>query len=67
MRNVTERTLAVDTGAAKIIGINTEAIVKEASLLIENKNEYKKMIGKENPYGDGTASERIVKFLENRL
>lgn len=31
--------------------------------LLENEEEYKKMSHASNPYGDGTACEKIVKIL----
>jgi len=35
--------------------------------LIENVNEYEKMAHAVNPYGDGHASERIVKAIIERF
>ncbi len=62
-RNITERPEGVKTGIVKLVGNNKENIVVEASLLLKSKDEYKKMSNKKNPYGDGRASERIVKII----
>lgn len=60
LRDVTERPEAVEAGTVKIIGTDTERIVNEASILIDKKDEYKKMANAVNPYGDGKASIRIT-------
>lgn len=63
-RTETERPEAVEAGTVKVVGISTENIYSEASVLIENKYEYEKMAKAVNPYGDGTACEKIVKILK---
>ena len=63
LRDVTERPEAVKTGAIKVVGTNTERIVKEVKRLIKNKSVYQKMAKARNPYGDGQASKRIVSKL----
>ncbi len=64
MRTNTERPEAVASGAARLIGIDQDNIVKVTRLLLKDKEEYKKMISKENPYGDGLSSKRIVTEIE---
>ena len=66
MRDTTERPEAVEAGTVKLVG--TDAILIEKSIieLLENTNLYKKMATAHNPYGDGKASFRIVKFMENK-
>jgi len=63
MRDTTERPEALKSGTVKLVGTNPNIIVKEAQRLIENKIEYEKMSKSYNPYGDGKACEKIVKFL----
>ncbi|WP_152055355.1 non-hydrolyzing UDP-N-acetylglucosamine 2-epimerase [Aliarcobacter butzleri] len=63
MRNTTERPEAVDAGTVKLVGTNKEVIIREAQKLIDNRKEYEQMSKAHNPYGDGLASERIVKFI----
>tara|TARA_B100000989_G_scaffold299066_1_gene292849 strand:+ start:28968 stop:30074 length:1107 start_codon:yes stop_codon:yes gene_type:complete len=65
LRESTERQEGVEAGTAKIIGSNPKAIVEETINLLQNENEYKKMINYINPYGDGKASKRIYKAVIN--
>jgi UDP-N-acetylglucosamine 2-epimerase (non-hydrolysing) len=67
MREATERPEAVKAGTVKLVGTNKDKIIKEVSKLIENRDEYEKMSKAINPYGDGNASERIIKFLKENL
>ncbi|MDK2811749.1 MAG: hypothetical protein PWR27_2458, partial [Petroclostridium sp.] len=63
LRNETERPEAVQAGTVKIAGVDKDTIVRMASSLIENENEYNKMAKAVNPYGDGQASYRIVQAI----
>jgi UDP-N-acetylglucosamine 2-epimerase len=63
LRNETERPEAVQAGTVKIAGVDKDTIVRMASSLIENENEYSKMAKAVNPYGDGQASYRIVQAI----
>jgi UDP-N-acetylglucosamine 2-epimerase (non-hydrolysing) len=63
MRENTERPEAVDAGTVRLVGARKDMIVKEASKLLANENEYSKMANAINPYGDGFASQRIRNIL----
>lgn len=63
LRTETERPEAVDAGTVKVVGVREEDIYGNARLLLTNKQEYDKMAKAVNPYGDGHASERIVKAI----
>ncbi|MEG0618981.1 MAG: UDP-N-acetylglucosamine 2-epimerase (non-hydrolyzing) [Terrisporobacter sp.] len=63
MRDTTERPEAVEAGTVQLVGTDALLIQKTVEELIENSNLYKKMSEAHNPYGDGTASEKIIKFL----
>ncbi len=67
MRKTTERPEAVEVGTVMLVGTNTKKIVDEARKLLLNGIHYKKMTKLHNPYGDGKACERIVKFLKDNL
>ncbi|WP_372757866.1 non-hydrolyzing UDP-N-acetylglucosamine 2-epimerase [Mariniflexile sp.] len=67
MRNTTERPEGLDAGTVKLVGTNKEVIVREVSALLDSNELYIKMSEASNPYGDGLASERIVKFLKEHL
>jgi UDP-N-acetylglucosamine 2-epimerase (non-hydrolysing) len=67
MRDTTERPEAVEAGTVKLLGTNKGTIIKEAQKLIDDENEYNKMSKAHNPYGDGKACKRIVKFIKDIL
>lgn len=67
MRSTTERPEAVDAGTVKLVGTNKEAIIEEALELLNNKELYNQMSAAHNPYGNGKACGKIIKFLEERM
>jgi len=64
MRDTTERPEALEAGTVKLVGTDTKLIIKEAQKLLDDKMEYEKMSKAHNPYGDGKACEKIVKFIK---
>ncbi len=64
MRDTTERPEALEAGTVKLVGTNSEMIIKEAQKLLDDAVEYEKMSKAHNPYGDGKACEKIVKFIK---
>lgn len=64
MREVTERTEGIDAGNARLVGTGKDGIYGGAEELLNDKNVYRSMSQSINPYGDGKASERIVKIIE---
>lgn len=67
MRNATERPEGVAAGTLKLVGTNEDSIYENFTLLLNNPKVYKQMSLASNPYGDGKASKRIVKILEEKL
>jgi UDP-N-acetylglucosamine 2-epimerase (non-hydrolysing) len=67
LREVTERPEAVESGAAKIVGTDSQRIICEATRLLDNPVDHERMQAAKNPFGDGHAAERIVDILQNRL
>src|SRR5690625_3736231 len=63
MRDTTERPEGVAAGTLKLVGTVEEQIYQNFKLLLEDKTEYKRMSMASNPYGDGTASEKIADIL----
>ena len=63
LRTETERPEAVEAGTVKVVGVEEGDIVREAKKLIDDEQAYEQMAKAVNPYGDGHASERIVKHL----
>ena len=65
MRDTTERPEAVEAGTVKLVGTNKKTIVEETMRLLNNSEAYLKMVNADNPYGDGSASEKIMEALMN--
>ena len=67
LRDKTERPEAVDSGNIKMVGSSKIKIIKESVKLLENKKYYNLFSKKNNPYGDGNSSTKIVKFINKIL
>ncbi len=67
MRENTERPEAVDAGTARLVGTDRAEIVARVQELLDDPDAYQRMATAANPYGDGTAAEKIVGFLADRL
>ena len=67
LRKVTERLEAIQSGNAKIVGVNPQNIINEVNNLLNDENLYKSMSSKNNPFGDGTASEKIKNIIFEKL
>ena len=63
MRDTTERPEAVEAGTVRLVGTDVEAILSEASLLLDDAEAYAAMSRAHNPYGDGKAAGRILQAL----
>lgn len=64
MRETTERPEAVTAGTVKLVGTDTNRIVDETQALLDDAERYSAMAMAINPYGDGRACGKIVKFIE---
>ena len=64
LREVSERPEGIRAGALKVVGTQSKSIVREAARLLQSKTDYAQMARVRNVYGDGKASERIVKQLK---
>ncbi len=63
MRDTTERPEAIDAGTVELVGTNKNLIVTKVNELIHDQSKYVRMSKAHNPYGDGRASEIILKFM----
>jgi UDP-N-acetylglucosamine 2-epimerase (non-hydrolysing) len=63
MRDLTERPEAVHAGTVLLVGTDTAKIVSETTKLLDDQVHYDSMSKAHNPYGDGQASQRIIKEL----
>lgn len=67
MRDTTERPEGIKAGTIRLVGTNTETIYTGVSEILGNRELYKKMSAASNPYGDGSASQRINDFLSELI
>lgn len=67
MRDTTERPEGVAAGTCTLVGTDTDRILREADALLCNSQEYARRAALKNPYGDGTAAEKIREILEREL
>ena len=63
MRDTTERPEGVAAGTSRLVGTDTSVIVAETRRLLDNPDAYAAMSRAHNPYGDGTASQKIASVL----
>lgn len=63
MRDTTERPEGISAGTLKLVGTEESSIYEHFTLLLTNSTEYIKMSQASNPYGDGTASQKIAKII----
>lgn len=66
VREETERMEGVHANTAILAGTKYENIYKNFTRLLHDKEFYNQMAHAVNPYGDGTAAEKIVKILLSR-
>lgn len=64
LRDTTERPEAVEAGTVLLVGTNITKICAETQNLLDNPAAYKAMSTLHNPYGDGTACQKIVNFIK---
>ena len=60
-RDNTERREAVEAGFSFLTGTSQQEIISEAFRLLDSKPDYSRT---NNPFGDGLASDRIIKYLK---
>ncbi|NLM42324.1 MAG: UDP-N-acetylglucosamine 2-epimerase (non-hydrolyzing) [Firmicutes bacterium] len=66
MREVTERPEALEAGTVKLVGSETDSIVSAVLELLRDDELYRRMSSAPNPYGDGTAAQRICEILQEK-
>ena len=63
MRDTTERPEAVQAGTVKLVGTDVDVIMGSVAELLTDSDAYLRMSVAHNPYGDGTACQRIKDAL----
>ena len=64
MRDTTERPEGIEAGTLLLAGTGEDSIYENCRRLLTDSRLYEKMSKAKNPYGDGKASARIRKVLE---
>lgn len=64
LRQTTERPEPVDEGVAQLVGTNSGDVVQAVSWLLDDELHYANMARACMPYGDGTASLKIINLLK---
>jgi UDP-N-acetylglucosamine 2-epimerase (non-hydrolysing) len=67
LRDETERPEAVQAGVARLVGTTERSVYEAANALLTNPQLYSAMSQPQSPYGDGHASARIAKVIEERF
>lgn len=67
LRETSERPEAIIAGVSKLVGTQTETIVREVTTLLDDPAAYAHMSVGSSPYGDGAAAGRIVAALHAHL
>ena len=63
MRDTTERPEAIQIGAAKLVGTDCDVIVENVANVLTGKREPAERLCNTQPFGDGSACERIVESI----
>ncbi len=62
-----EREEAIACGTAKLVGTKQSKICSESFKLLNDKDYYKGMSHKKNPFGNGGSSKLILKICESYI
>ena len=65
--DLTGKILFANAHGIKYFGFSKEEMVNGMNFSEIFPNDYKKMIGKINPYGDGKTSEKVVSILRRQF
>ena len=65
MRDTSERPEAIEAGTAKLVTTDPQKVIRETQALISEVAAFEAMACAVNPFGDGHAAERIVKFIKS--
>ena len=63
MRETTERPEGVAAGTARLVGTESDMIVRECQRLLDDESAYAEMARAHNPFGDGASAGRIADLL----
>jgi UDP-N-acetylglucosamine 2-epimerase (non-hydrolysing) len=66
-RKVTERPEGIQSGGVQLVGTDFHQVKNSLKSLLQDQNLYQKMQSISNPFGDGKASIRILRFVRYQL
>jgi UDP-N-acetylglucosamine 2-epimerase (non-hydrolysing) len=66
LRSVTERPEGIRAGFARVVGQDPDRILKASLPWLVHPEKKDALRQKKNPYGDGKAAQRIVKYLQKQ-
>lgn len=67
MRDTTERPEAVAAGTVRLVGTDAANIERKVATLLDDREAYLRMSTSMNPYGDGTAAQKIFSSVDRYL
>jgi UDP-N-acetylglucosamine 2-epimerase (non-hydrolysing) len=67
LRQETERPEAVQWGCNRLVGTTQASIEQAVDTLLSDAQAYARMAAAGSPYGDGEASQRVLRVLEHNL
>ncbi len=65
LRTETERPEALAAGTIVLGGVEQDVIFEKACQLLDDSNMYQQIAKAKNPYGDGTACDKIIAAIDN--
>ena len=63
LRDTTERPEGVEAGTLRLVGTDEAVIESAMEELLNDHAEYERMSNARNPYGDGSAADRILNAI----
>lgn len=63
MRETTERPEGIEAGTARLVGTDKHRILSEIFSLLDDEGAYNAMARAHNPFGDGTAADKIAEIV----
>lgn len=67
LRDTTERPEGVTSGTLKLVGTDPQKVTTALETLLTDQAAYQRMAEAQNPYGDGHASERILRAIQTKI
>lgn len=64
LRDTTERPEGIESGVAKLVGTRKNDIINVTNKLLTDKGLYLSMSNSKSPYGDGHATQKILKVIK---